>query len=128
MALLVELVAEHRRSGYIVNIILPRRISITCLCEHLFRQFPPFSIVKVTVEAQNASATLETVASHLEFVHGVHILNMHLDRRPVRSFGRPHIEILMPSGLKVQSVVTIMEVSELRQEMKMRLGVQLCVW
>lgn len=46
----------------------------THLCEHLLCQPSPFRLVERGVKTQQATATLQTVARHLELVHRVHIL------------------------------------------------------
>jgi hypothetical protein len=50
---------------------------------------------------------------------------MHLDRRAVRRFAHPCIQILAFSGLEEEDVVAVVEFSELVQLVELRLGVEL---
>lgn len=84
--------------------------------KEFLRQPSPFRLIKRLVEADNAPTAFQAVARHFEFVHRVHILNEHLDRRAVRCFCCPQIEILMSPRLEVECVVAIVEISEFREE------------
>jgi hypothetical protein len=88
------------------------------MCKDLFSQLAPFSLVETTVKAKDPSTTLETVTSHLQLVHSVYVLHVHLNGRPIRSLGCPHVQVLMPSGFKIQGVVTVVEVCELGQQVQ----------
>jgi hypothetical protein len=76
------------------------------MCEQLFRQSSPLRLLKRRIEAQDPATALETVSGHFKLVHRVHVLYVQLDARPVRRFGRPEIQILMPTRLKVERIVT----------------------
>jgi hypothetical protein len=75
------------------------------MCEQLFRQPSPLGLLKRRVEAQEPTTALETIPGHLEFVHRVHVQHVQLDARPIRSLGRPEVQVLVPTRLKVQRVV-----------------------
>ena len=79
---------------------------ITHMCEQLLRQSSPLRLLKRRIKTQDPATALETVPCHFEFVHCVHILYVQLDTRPVRRLGRPEIQVLMPTRLKVERVVT----------------------
>ena len=74
--------------------------------EQLFRQSSPLGRLKRRIEAQDPPTALETVPGHFELVHRVHVLHVQLDARPVRSLGRPEVQVLVPTRLKVQRIVT----------------------
>ena len=76
------------------------------MCEQLLRQSPPLRLFKRRIEAQDPTTALETVPSHLELVHRVHVLYVQLDARPVRRLGRPEVQVLVPPRFKVERVVT----------------------
>ena len=78
------------------------------VCEQLFRQSSPLRLLKRRIEAQDPATALETVPSHLELVHRVHVLYVQLDARPVRRLGRPEVQVLMPPRFQVERVVTRM--------------------
>ena len=78
----------------------------THMCEQLFRQSSPLSLLKRRIEAQDPTTALEAIPSHLELVHRVHILYVQLDARPIRRFGRPEVQVLVPTRFKVQRIVT----------------------
>lgn len=84
------------------------------MCEQLLRQSPPFRLFKRGIKAQDPATALETVPSHLELVHRVHVLYVQLDARPVRSLGRPEIQVLMPPRFKVERVVARVQIREFR--------------
>ena len=94
------------------------------MCKDLLRQPAPLCLVKGLVKAQQSPAALQTVAGHLQLVHGVNVLDVQLYARPVRSFGCPHIQVFMSTRLKVQRVVAVIQVCELGQERKLIFGVQ----
>ena len=78
----------------------------THMREQLFRQSSPLGLLKRRIEAQDPTTALETIPSHFELVHRVHILHVQLDARPIWRLGRPEVEVLMPTRLKVQRIVT----------------------
>lgn len=71
------------------------------LSENLFYELPVLPAVESRVEAEEASAPLETITGHFELVYGVNILNMHLNAWSVGGFGCPHVEIFVPSSLEI---------------------------
>lgn len=75
------------------------------MCEQLFRQSSPLRLLERRIEAQDPTTAFKTVPGHLEFVHRVHVLYMQLNARPVRCLGRPEVQVLVPSRLKVERVV-----------------------
>ena len=98
------------------------------MSKHFLRQPPPFRIVKALVEAQEAAAALQAVARHLQLVHGVNVLHMHLDARPVGCLRGPHVEVLVSPCLEVEGIVAVVEIGEFREELQLLLRVQLRVW
>ena len=84
--------------------------------EQLLCELPPFGIVEGLVKAQNTPTTLQAVARHFEFVHGMNILDVQLDARSIWCLRSPQVQVLMPTRLKVKGIVTIVEVGELRQK------------
>ena len=71
------------------------------MCEDLLREPAPLCLVECLVKAQQPAAALQTVAGHLELVHGMDILDVQFDRRSIRRLGRPHIQILVPPSFEV---------------------------
>lgn len=84
------------------------------MCEYFLHEFPVLVAIKSTVKRQYTTAPFETVPRHLELVHRMNILHMHLDARAVGRFSGPHIQIFMPPCLEVERIVTIVQVSQLR--------------
>jgi hypothetical protein len=72
--------------------------------EHLLEKLPVLVLVPCAVKAYETAAPLQTVASHLELVHGVNVLHMALDRGAVGRTRGPHVEVLVTPSLKVHSV------------------------
>jgi hypothetical protein len=93
--------------------------------EQLFRQTSPLRLLKRRIETQDAAAALETIPSHLELIHRVHVLHMQLDARPVRRLGRPEVQVLVSARFKVERVVARVQVRELGQEVQLVLRVEL---
>ena len=71
------------------------------MCEYFFRKLSPFRLVQTLVEADYPATALEAVASHLELVHCVDILHMHLDAWTIRRLRGPEIQIFVSSCFKV---------------------------
>ena len=92
--------------------------------ENLFCQTTPLRFIKTGIKAQETSASFEAIASHLELVHGMDILYVHFDRGAVGSLGSPHVQILVPPSLKIEGVIAVVKVGELRQEVKVIFGIQ----
>lgn len=86
----------------------------TYMREDLLGELPPLALIELLREAQHATAALEAVSRHFEFVHGVDILDVHLDTRTIGRFCCPHVEILMATCLKVQCIVAVVKVCQLR--------------
>ena len=76
------------------------------MCEQLFRQSSPLGLLERRIEAQDPTTALETIPSHFELVHRVHVLYVQLDARPIWRLGSPEVKVLMPTSLKVQRIVT----------------------
>ena len=94
------------------------------MSKHFFHQPPPFRLLKRCIETNNTSTPFETIPSHLQLVHGVYILYMHLDTRTVRRFRCPEVEIFMPPCFEVERIVTIVKVSEFGEKVKVRFRVE----
>lgn len=97
----------------------------THLSENLLGQPPPLRFVEPLIKAQNTPTTLETISSHLELIHRMHILNMHFYTGSVRRFGSPEVQIFMSSRLKIQRVIAIVQICELWDQVEVVFGVQL---
>ncbi|KAI3482422.1 hypothetical protein L1887_54980 [Cichorium endivia] len=97
------------------------------LREHLLDERPVRLLVKLLVETENRARALETVAGHLELVHGVNVLHLELGRRSIGRLGRPHVQILALPRLKVERVVAVVELGELVEHVQLRLGIELAV-
>ena len=89
-----------------------RRLRPTYVGKYFLRQLSPLCLLKALVKAQEPSATLQTVPGHLQFIHGVYVLYMHLYTGPVRRFCCPHVQVFMTPRLKIQSVIAVVEVCE----------------
>ncbi len=79
------------------------------------RQSSPLRLFKRRIKAQDPTTTLETISRHFELVHRMYVLHMQLDARPVWRFGRPQIQVLMPTRLKVERIVTRVQIREFGQ-------------
>ncbi len=98
------------------------------MCEDLLGELPPLALIELLREVQDTTAALEAVASHFKFVHGVDVLDVHLDARTVRRLRCPYVEILVATCLKVEGVVAVVQVCELGQEIEVVFGVQFRIW
>ena len=76
------------------------------MCEQLFRQSSPLRLLKRRIEAQDPTTALETIPRHFELVHRVHVLYVQLDARPIWRLGCPKVQVLMPTRLKVERIIT----------------------
>lgn len=92
--------------------------------EHLLNQPPPLRLLESPTEAQQPSTPLQTVSGHFQFVHRVHVLDVHLHRGPIGRFGRPEVEVLVPTGFEVEGVVAVVEVCEFGEEGELVFGVE----
>ena len=80
-----------RSSSPLVNPTQVERVKSTHMREDLLRQPTPRRFLKALVEAQDSPAAFETISRHLELVHGVYILHMHLYARPIGCLCRPEV-------------------------------------
>lgn len=96
----------------------------THMRKHLLDQPPPLRLLESPTEAQQPSTPLQTVSGHFQFVHRVHVLDVHLHRGPVGRFGRPEVEVLVPTGFEVEGVVAVVEVCEFGEEGELVFGVE----
>ena len=95
--------------------------------EQLLCELTPLGIVEGLVKAQNTPTALQAVARHFEFVHGMNILDVQLDARSIRCLRSPHVQVFMPTRFKIECVVAIMKIRELREKPEVVFGVQLGV-
>ena len=95
--------------------------------EDLLRELPPLALVERAVKAEQAAAALEAVARHLQFVHGVNVLDVQLDAGTIWRLCRPHVQIFVPSCLEIQRIVAIVKVCQFGKEMEIIFGIELCV-
>lgn len=100
---------EHRISGKRVGVAPMGSTGCTGthMCEDLLCQPTPLRLVEGLVEAQQPSASLQTVAGHLQLVHCVDVLYVHLDAWAIWCLRSPHVEVLMSPRLKVYRVVAV---------------------
>ena len=96
----------------------------THMCKQLLDELPVLVRVECLVKAQDSPTPLETISSHLELVHRMHILDVHLDTRPIGSLGSPHIQIFVPTSFKVDGIIAIVEVREFWEEVEVVLRIQ----
>lgn len=54
--------------------------------KHFLHKLPVLVRIEGAVKGDDPPATLEAIASHFEFIHGVYILDVHLDAGSIRSF------------------------------------------
>ena len=94
------------------------------MSQQLLQQRPLGFLIPSSVEANDSSAPLQTVPGHLELVHGVDVLNVHLDGRTVGGFGCPEVEIFVTTGFEVEGVVAGVKVGEFVEEVKRVFGVE----
>lgn len=91
---------------------------VTDVGKHLLEQ-PPFRLlVPAAIEANDSPGALEAVTRHLELVHGVNVLDVHLYGWTVGRFGCPEVEVLVATGFKVEGVVAGMQVGELVEQVE----------
>lgn len=95
------------------------------MSQHLLQKLPMLITVPTSIEANQTSTSLETVSRHLEFIHGVDVLNMALDRRTIWRAGKPEVEVLVSSSLKVECVIARMKVGQLVDQVKGGFRIQL---
>ena len=77
------------------------------MCEDFLGQSPPLRLLEALVKAQKSSTPLQTIPRHLELVHRVHILYMHLDTRSIRRFRGPEVQVFVPPRLKVERIIAV---------------------
>ena len=71
------------------------------MCENLLCQPAPLTLVERLVKAEDTAASLEAVPRHLQLVHGVYILYVHLDTRSIWCLRGPEVEIFVSPSFKV---------------------------
>lgn len=71
------------------------------MCKEFFYQTTPLRFVKALVKTDEAPASLQTVPRHLQFVHSMHVLYMHLHTWPIRCFCCPEVQVFMSSRFEV---------------------------
>lgn len=89
--------------------------------KHFLRQPPPFTIIKPFIETQDPPTALQTISSHLKFVHRMYVLHMHFDTWAIRRFGRPKVQIFMLPSFKIKRVIAVIQISKFRDEIQMML-------
>lgn len=92
--------------------------STTHVRQHLPQQLPLLITIPTSVEANETSASLQTVPRHLQLIHRVDVLHVTLDRRTVRRSGKPEVKIFVTTSFKVEGVVARVKVGELVDEME----------
>lgn len=101
---------------------------MTHVCKDFFGQPPPLALVECFVEAQNTTAPLQTIACHLEFVHGMDVLDMQLDAWAIWGLCGPHVEVFVSTCFEIQCVVAVVEVGKFREEAEVIFGVELRIY
>jgi hypothetical protein len=71
------------------------------MSENLLHKLPMLSIVESRIKTEETPATFQTVSGHFELIHGMDVLDVHFDARPIGRFGCPHVEVFMPSRFKI---------------------------
>jgi hypothetical protein len=79
------------------------------LCEKLLDDTEMSLLLKCSVEGQDWSRSLEAVADEVEFLHGVQVLQVHLDGGSVGWFAHPAVQILAFARLEEENVVAVVE-------------------
>ena len=82
------------------------------MSEHLLDKLAPLRLVKRSVKAEDAPRALQAISSHLQLVHGMDVLDVELHARAIRRFCCPHVQVFMTPGLKIQSVIAVVEICE----------------
>lgn len=88
------------------------------MCEDFLSQFAPLCLIESLVKGKQAAASLETIPGHLQLVHRVDILYVHLDTRPIRCFCSPHVEIFMATSFEIKGVIAVVEVGKFGEKAK----------
>lgn len=104
------------------------RTQKTHMRKDLLAHAAPRLVVELLGKAEDGARALEAVAAQLELVHGVRVLDVQLDARPVRRLGGPHVQVRVAPRLEVERVVARVQVRELGQQPQLVLRVQLRVW
>lgn len=94
------------------------------MCEDLLSQSSPFCFIESLVERKQSTTAFQTIASHLQFVHCMNILYMHLDTRTIRCLRCPHVKILMPTCFEIESIIAVVEIGKFGKKAKVIFGVQ----
>ena len=89
----------------------------TYVCKQLLCQPSPLALIKCRIEADNPATAPQAVARHLQFVHRMDVLYVHPNAGPVGTLDCPHIQVFVPSRLKEQGVVAIMQVGKFTEHM-----------
>jgi len=71
------------------------------MSEQFFDQSSPLSRVKCSIETQQPSTPLQAISRHLQFIHRVHILDVHLDAWSIRHFGRPKVQVFVSPRFEI---------------------------
>lgn len=79
------------------------------------------------VEGKNRAGALEAVAGEVQLLHGVQVLDVHLDSRSVRCLAHPEVEILPLARLEEEDIVAVVQFGELVQLVEFGLGIELDV-
>ena len=66
-------------------------------------------LLKSGIKGQNRPGSLEAVTDEVEFLHGVQVLEVHLDGGSVWRLAHPAVQILAFPGLKEDDVVAVVE-------------------
>ena len=65
--------------------------------------------LKGGVEGEDGPRALEAVADEVELLHGVQVLQVHLDRGAVGRLAHPAVEVLALAGLEEEDIVAVVE-------------------
>jgi hypothetical protein len=85
--------------------------------ENFLDQLAPFALLKSLIETQDPPASFQTIPRHLQFVHRMHILYMHLETWSIRRFRRPHVQIFVSPCFEIQRVVAVVQIRKLGKKM-----------
>lgn len=80
------------------------------------------------VERKNRPGALKAVAGEVQLLHGVQVLDVHLDSRSVRRLAHPQVEILSLARLEEEDIVAVVQFGELVQLVEFGLGIELDIF
>ena len=80
------------------------------------------------VEGEDWAGAFEAVSGEVQLLHGVQVLDMHLDGWAVRRLAHPQVKILSLACLEEENIVAVVKFGELVQLVEFGLGVEFDVF